>query len=177
MWLQNQGYVESRQKAYVQLYDKLSKQVYRIAFLYIKDEELAKDVLQEVFLTLWNNKDMIGEKINTIESYLFQCTRNKSIDLIRKSKSRQTYLEYVKPNLPIACYDTENTVSFRILEQEINSIVAHLPEKCRTVYQLSRKENLDNKTIACQLNISEKTVKNHLTRALDTLRTQLKYKI
>ncbi|WP_437918031.1 RNA polymerase sigma-70 factor [Sphingobacterium sp. LRF_L2] len=159
---------------FIALYDRLSPKVYRIAFLYTQDEELAKDVLQDVFMMLWKNQHPLQGTVASIESYLFQSARNKSIDILRKSKIQLSYAESVKPFLELGSEDTERVTSFRFLQQEINEIINGLPEKCREVYQLSRRENLDNKTIAYRLNISEKTVKNHLTRALNTLRDKLR---
>lgn len=82
------------------LYQQLSLKIYRIALLYIKDENLAQDILQEVFLMLWKNRKN-KHLIEPLESYLFQCTRNKAIDSEVK-KHQKPILKYCVILIPIS---------------------------------------------------------------------------
>lgn len=158
--------------AFTELYERYQGLLYIYACKIMKDEELAEDVIQELFIALWDKRETIDVK-KSFSSYLYSAVRFRFFDLLDKQKVRADYAQSFQLFLDKGEYQTDNYVAEKelaaIIEKEINS----LPEKMREVLLLSRRENLTNKEIAERLNISEKTVKNQLSSALKVLRVKL----
>ena len=133
---------------------------------------MSEDIIQDVFLDLWNKRESLIINIS-LKAYLYACTRYKVYEYFRKNKNklRVDLLDDLNKRL------TESTPLTKLMHKElvqhIENVVATLPEKCRLVYTLSREQKLSHKEIADQLNISPKTVENHITKALKTLKLSL----
>jgi RNA polymerase sigma-70 factor (family 1) len=136
----------------------------------LKDRQSCEDVIQEVFIKLWDKRESIEIQIS-VKAYLFASCRYEVFRLIKSQKVREDIFDGLHERLhePSAYGSLEH----KELLQQINSIVAQLPDKCREVYKLSREENLSHKEIAERLGISTKTVENHITRALAQLRSSM----
>ena len=146
-------------------YEKLVKKVIFI----INDQTVAEDIVQEVLLDFWNRKVWNAIEIS-IEAYLNRAVSYKCIDYLRKNK-RAT--KVVLPNEINDACDLLGEVDRPVLQERINQVINSLPPKCRTIFLLSKYEELPNKAIAAQLNISVKTVENQMTIALKLLRKTL----
>lgn len=138
-----------------------------------RNEDLSKDLVQEVFFSLWENRKNVKTK-SVLKGWLYQSLKNKFIDHIRKHK-KETVL--VETNLA----ETTEQIAFGENQQELNRKVnllekeiELLPKKCHEVFVLSKKEGLSNQEIADYMNISLKTVEGHLTKALKILREKLR---
>jgi RNA polymerase sigma-70 factor (family 1) len=136
----------------------------------LKDRQPSEDIIQEIFIKLWDKRETIEIQIS-MKAYLFASCRYEVFRLIRSQKVSVDIFDDLQERLqePSAYGSLEH----KELIQQINSIVEQLPEKCKEVYKLSREENLSHKEIAERLNISTKTVENHITRALTQLRSSL----
>ena len=135
----------------------------------LEDEALAKDTLQEAFVSLYQKaKD---HEITHIKAYLFKAVKYQCFMHLRSGRITEKHLSRFQTicsaNYVDEYMDAEELKT--LLEQEIES----LPEKCREVFYLSRYELLSNKKIAEQLNISQKTVEHQITKALKTIRLSL----
>lgn len=143
---------------------------------YTNDRQASEDIVQDVFLALWMKRESIDFSI-PIKSYLYKAIYNKSISYLN---SLQTNLNIDEQNIKlqlqqkIISYDLDESLLLKELSEEILSCVDTLPEQCRKVFLLSRGQGLKNKEIALQLNISEKTVEGHISKALVELRSHLK---
>lgn len=143
---------------------------------YTNDKQASEDIVQDVFMALWMKRESIDFTIS-IKPYLYKATYNKSISYI---KSTQTNLNIDEQNIKlqlqqkIISYDLEDSLLLKEISEEIISCVETLPEQCRKVFLLSRGQGLKNKEIAKQLNINEKTVEGHISKALSELRSYLK---
>ncbi len=158
-----------------EVFESIVDRHYDDVYLYAKnlsrDEDLAKDLVQDVFLKLWKKRSKIKER-GLIKSWLFKCVRNKFIDFTRTNKKETFLLEtfYVELLNEIILEGQDNLQQkLKIVEKEIEQ----LPKKCQEVFILSKKEGLNNNEIAEHLNISPKTVEGHLTGAMKTLRKKL----
>ncbi|MBV8253899.1 MAG: RNA polymerase sigma-70 factor [Chitinophaga sp.] len=152
--------------AFDTIYARHWPDLYKHAFCTLKDREMALDVVQEVFTWLWLNRETI--EITSLKQYLKAATRYKMANYLRADKSRQQLINSLY-------YLTEKTVTqedvhLRELKTRIAHAVNTLPDKCRTVYSLSRNEHLSHAEIASRLNISVKTVENQITIALKRIR-------
>lgn len=151
--------------AFRTLFDRHYKSLCYTAYKVFSDEHQAKDIAQEVFLNLWRRRAAIN--IHTsVAAFLRRAVVNKSIDHVRAKK-----IDFEDCTIP----DKASNIEQQQLElKELKSLIHHtvnqLPERCRLIFSLSRFEELSHKEIASQLNISEKTVENQITKALKLLR-------
>lgn len=169
-----QNQIKIDEHTFLQLYDAYWKKLYQIAFKYLGDNFEAEEVVQELFTSLWQRKDSLVLENATIENYLVRAIRFKISriysDEIRKTKKINEF----KDQQVSSSNHTEKQVLYSFLKEDIDKLVTELPEKCQEVYRLSRVKGLNNKEIALNMLISEKTVENQLTKALSFLRNGLK---
>ena len=149
---------------------------------YLNDEENVKEVIQDVFIQLWDHRIRLADN-TSLNAYLFTLTRNRCIDFIRRERNVLQFRsdkqeEYVRLT------ENYNALSDPILDDifalelqvEIDSAINQLPTQCQNVFLLSRTKGLKNREISEQLKISEKTVESHITKALLTIRSTLERK-
>lgn len=139
-------------------------------YSYLPDMEVAKDIAQDAFVSLWENRDKY-ELTNTL---LYTIAKNKSIDYIKAH-----HPVTVPKGLPIDIFinllqtSPEEDFDSKDIIEEIWKYVETLPNQCRKIFVLSRRDYLKNKEIANQLNISVKTVEKQITKALSLIRAHL----
>ena len=138
---------------------------------YLRSEEDAREAVQDVFLGVWNNRGHL-QLDDALRPYLFTATRNKALNYLEKRKMQLVPLD--------AAFHQESHdpgVEERLQAEEARAIifdeVNRLPERCREVFLLSRKEGLSYKEIAERLSLSEKTVENQVSIALKRLRARV----
>lgn len=162
--------------------DNWYPRLFNFARGYLNNEENTKEVLQDVFLQLWDNRRKLAA--NTfLNAYLFTLTRNRCIDLIRKerlmlqfrSDKKEEYLRLTENFHALSDQILDNIFAAEI-QAVIDNTVNELPEQCSRVFKLSRSEGLKNHEISSTLNISEKTVESHITKALKIIRLTLEKK-
>jgi RNA polymerase sigma-70 factor (family 1) len=160
---------EENRHAFNVLYNRYWKKLYNTANKRIKDPEAAEEIVQDLFTSLWLNRHKIT--IHTcFESYLHSSVRYLIIACFQKQTKKLRFEEGFSKVNTIADTATEDAIVTNDLLGLLNRQVYTLPEKCRSVFELSRKDHKTNKEIAATLGISEKTVENHMTRALKILR-------
>ncbi len=143
---------------------------YAIGF--VNDRDTAKDITQKVFISLWEKRKNIDPQ-KSIQSYLYTAVKNRCFNYIRDNK------KYHSDVLDLETIDFDfmmelDSDSILELEEKINYALNLLSDKCRIVFEMSRFKNMKYKDIAKELNISVKTVEAHISKALKTLREQLK---
>ena len=141
----------------------------------VKDDGISQDIVQEVFVKVWENRAEI-ESLN-IEAYLFKLVRNRCIDYIKHLKVVNNHLQKIQVDSKyeeLYRIDFIGNEPYVLIEEElktkIEKTIQSLPDRCREVFILSRIEGLKNKEIADQLNINIKNVERHLNRALQSFR-------
>ena len=137
------------------------------------DEAIAMDIVQDIFCSLWNRQDSLGEIVE-IEHYLYRAARIRISDYYRQLSRRKSQDTLLTTAIAEDSNTTEETVYLRDLAFFVNTVVDGMPTRCREVYLLSRSSGLTIPEIAVSLSISEKTVEAHLTKALKVLRHQLR---
>jgi RNA polymerase sigma-70 factor (ECF subfamily) len=159
-------------QAFEQLYERYWFELYQTGFAILKDADAVKDVVQDVFVWLWENRTTVH--ITYIKAYLKAAIRFKIANYIRSGNIRETFFDELARVASGAFPATGNEmVELKELQQVIHDSISQLPEKCREVYRLSREEGLTNREIAERLGISVKTVEAQMTIALKRLRTEL----
>nr|WP_121273256.1 RNA polymerase sigma-70 factor [Pedobacter schmidteae] len=159
------------QAAFTEIYTRYSPVLLAHAYRVTRDKELARDLVQELFMDLFQNAANLN--INTtLAAYLYTCIRNRVLNAIKHEKVKASYLEQIAAyQKEEVCYSDE---AFRTKELTdiIEAEVARMPPEMRKIFNLSRKQYFDRKQIANQLNISENTVRNQLHLALKKLRNK-----
>lgn len=158
--------------AFNEIYTIYSPSLYRHALKMLKDSEVAKDVIQEVFTSLWVNRRTIVFS-SSPKSYLYTSVRNKILDIIAKQKSETLYIASLDKFIQKGSFITDNLIREKELEAIINQEILNLPEKMREVFELSRNEYKSYAEIAQELGIAENTVRKHITKALSRLRPKI----
>jgi RNA polymerase sigma-70 factor, ECF subfamily len=160
--------------AFAEIYERYWGVVFNHARRMTKDNELAKDILQDVFTTIYKKIGVSDFSNISFQAYLFTLVKHHVISLYRKEKTRVNYISSLKSHI-----DNENATEGYLAEKQIREQfereVAALPSKMRTVFELSRKEYLSHKEIADFINISELTVKKQISNAIGILRSKLTY--
>ncbi len=151
-------------------YDELC----RYAFSILKDQDVAEDTVQQLFIKLWEKRSSIGE-IENIRPYLFRSTFNMSLNEQKRMQRMLNRNENIVQNSSFqSSSNTSNLLESNELQNKIDLAMMVLPEKCREVFHLSRNEQLSYKEIAEQMKISPKTVENQVGKALRIMREELK---
>lgn len=149
-----------------QLYRQHFTSLYRYAYSVVQDEAQAEGIVQNVFLKLWDKRDTL--RIHTSwHAYLFRATYHEALNAAKRQQVRMRFAHQRQSP------DTASQESDRELATHLEKALLELPEKCRTVFQLSRFEDLKYHEIAQRLGISIKTVEAHMGKALRVLRVQL----
>ena len=158
--------------AFEEIYNRYWLKLYAAAYKRLKEREPAKEIVQDFFTGFWINRTQV--KIHTsLQGYLFTSIRYLVLNYKRAEAVRNTYSELFLLMNDSFDNSTEENFSYKELKERVDMEVNQLPVKCRFVFELSRNQYKTNKEIAQLLNISEKTVENHLTKALRYLRVNL----
>jgi len=145
---------------------------------YLLEDEASKNIVQDVFTELWDKRQSLRNDTN-LNAWLFTVTKNKSLKIISQLKSRQNYDNFIKSRQlevnfkSLSEFDTSHLV-FEELQVQIQSALEKLTPACRKVFEMSRFEDKKNREIAEELNLSIKTVEAQISKALRSLRADLK---
>lgn len=154
---------------FTEIFQKHEFRLYTLAQRITKSDLYAKDIIQEVFLTLWEHRDGI-DSIHNMEAWLYRVTENKLIDFLRKTASDNRLREAVWNNLLKNFNDTEALVAAKEYNAVIQKAIDQLPPQRKLIYYMNREEGMDYQQIANELHISRHTVKNQLSTALQSIR-------
>ena len=154
------------------VYNEHFDKVFHACLQQVSDAETARELTQEIFQSVWERRAELVIK-EGYEQYLLRAARYKVIDWYRKKSVIEKHEAHIAATQPLAEVTTEIHVHFKHLQQRVDQLVDLLPEKCKTVYVLGREKGYSTRQIATSLFISEKTVKNHMNRALSFLRLHL----
>jgi RNA polymerase sigma-70 factor (ECF subfamily) len=163
---------EGDQDAFTELYNRYNRLLFVHAQKMLDDKEEAKDLVQELFVMLWNDRNNLNLK-NNISGFLYVVIKNRILDLIAHKKVKTKYLTSIKEFIDKGVEETDHRTRINQLNEIIEHEIAFLPPKMREVFEMSRKHRLSHKKIAEVLDLSEKTVKNHINHALKILRNKL----
>ncbi|MDR2282668.1 MAG: RNA polymerase sigma-70 factor [Sphingobacterium sp.] len=160
---------KGKHTAFARIYDSYWKKMLLIAWNHTRDESLAEDIVHEVFLKLWDNRE--NYFITHIEGFLTTAIKYAVFNYHRKEKNRLILAETQYEVEQIQ--DGEKELDRLFLEEYIRDVVEQMPDKCKIVFKYSREDGLKNSEIAALLNISEKGVEANLTRAIKILKTRM----
>jgi len=158
------------------LFDQLFKDYYvnlsRFAFTFINDRDASEEIVQEIFVSLWEGRDSLNINIS-VRAFLYTSVKNRSLNYLRNEKTRKGHehefalQQATKTNEIIDFCEREE------LQYYIDNAINNLPVQCKEIFKLGRLQNLTYNEIAQQLNISPKTVENQMSIAFKKLRNKL----
>ncbi len=159
--------------AFNAIYTRYCHRIHEFVFMYLKQEEDTEEIVQEVFVKIWQSRDKI-DIFASFESFLFTIAYNATISLLRKRMSDNKSREYLKSLQQIDTTDQiTSELNFKELNQKVQSLLEKLTSRQKEIYLLSREEGLTHKEIAEKLSISENTVNNHLVTTLRYLKSHI----
>ena len=158
--------------AFTEVYNIYFELLYLHALKRVKDEDVAKDIVQDLFTVLWNKRDKL-DLLSNPSHYLYTSAKNGVLNFIARQKIESTYINGL-PDLNVIGVDqTDYLTREKQLSALIEKEISELPEKMQMVFRLSRTAGLSHKEIAEKLGISELTVKTQVKNALKILKGRL----
>ena len=163
---------EGDQGAYTEIFSRYNKLLYSHTYNKLRDSEEAKDIVQEVFYSLWANR---GKSLpdNNLIGYLFMATRYKIADLLSRRQVKDKYIVSLQQFIDLAPEYSDHLVRKNQLREIIEEEISALPPRMQEILRLSRFEQLSHKEISEKLNITEATSKDQVKKALKILRKRL----
>jgi len=163
---------EGNQAAFVEIYDRYYALLYVFAYKKLNNRDETKDVIQEVFIALWNCHEQLS-LATALSGYLYSAVRKRSMNVFSRKHIEDKYLKSLEGFLRHYEAGTDYQIREKDITLMIEKGIADLPCKMREIFELSRKEHLTYKEIAQSLDISEHTVSTQIKRALKVLRVKL----
>tara|TARA_R110002124_G_scaffold20459_1_gene80099 strand:+ start:266 stop:823 length:558 start_codon:yes stop_codon:yes gene_type:complete len=163
--------VEGKKYAFEEIYRRYWKKLFVIAFNQTGIKEEAEELVQEVFLSLWNRRTVVS--IRNLGMYLTISIKNQVYDFIKSQISYRKYQEYVFFHEIYQNRATEEVFNYVELTEAVERVLGLLPEKSADVFKRSRFENQSVREIANDLSLSEKAVEYHITKSLKFLKQNL----
>jgi len=157
--------------AFTVLYDRYFRILFNYTYSKVNDEFAAQEIVQELFVSIWQQRNR--SSVNSCRSYLFSAVKNLIISYYRKEFTRKFHYDRWEIQTEDSSSLTDQEILTSDLQVRYEEGLHLLPPKCKEVFILSRKGH-SNKEIARQLEISEKTVEQHITKALRVLKEYLK---
>jgi RNA polymerase sigma-70 factor, ECF subfamily len=159
--------------AFDAIYARYCHRLYGFVFRYLKNREDTEEIVQEVFLKIWEARQRI-DSYSSFDSFIFTIAYNSTITLLRKRITEQKYLGNLKLRLEISSTpDLIDEIQFKELDERVHTLINRLTPRQQEIFRLSRDERLTHDQIAQKLNISANTVKNHIVATLAFLKSEL----
>jgi len=158
--------------AFTEIYKRFSGLLYSYAFKLTGDTDTAKDLVQELFISLWDKREKT-ELLTSLSSYLYSAVRYKFLKLIAHQKIKSAYAERFLNILEQGSWAIDHYITDKELAAEVEKLVSSLPKKQARIFALSRLEYRSHEEIAQEMELSEKTVKNIMSQAVKNLRLKI----
>lgn len=162
----------SDQAAFTEIYNRYWDKLFAVAYHRLNNDLEAEETIQDIFLSLWQRRGKLL-LTHTLATYLSVAVKYQIITRMARAKRERERLKTLPVPEQEATETTIEWLSEKELRRQLEASVLALPEKCRIVFQMSREEGKTNAEIARELDIAEKTVEGHMTKALHHLRESL----
>lgn len=160
-------------KGFTYFFNCYWEELYTVAFRHVRDEAQAKDIVQEVFIQVWEKRHLLHVDYHSLQPYLFKSVKNKVLNYYAREKIRENVLQNMFSRIDVIGILEGDTLShYRKLEQIVDQSVSKLPKLMQAVY-LMRIDNQSVKDVSRDLNITEQTVKNYYSEAKRILKQDL----
>lgn len=150
------------------------KRLYGVAYRCVRDKTVAREVVQDVFVNLWQKRDRVSH-IRDYQAYLLTCIKHRVYEYYEKAWSQDRLKKNSLANFDEKIHPVEEGIEYAETLDLINDELDKLPPTTRTIFKLSKFERYSNKEIANQMQVSSKAVEYHISRALKRLRIRLSH--
>ncbi|WP_270087709.1 RNA polymerase sigma factor [Sphingobacterium sp. SYP-B4668] len=162
-------FIDGSESALDHIYKSFAPKVYKVAYFLLQDNGWSDDVVQEVFIKLWENRMKLQREQN-LWSYLYVLTKRASLNKLRSIKRSNTCFQQLWSNISDVNNEVEDHILAKELADQIDRFVAQLPPQQQKIFTLSRIGGFSHQEIAEQLGISPNTVRNHIVQVLKSFR-------
>jgi RNA polymerase sigma-70 factor (ECF subfamily) len=159
-------------RAYTRIYDLYHERLYAFILRFVKVPELAEDILQEVFLTLWRVRAKVDSS-QSFQAYLYKISRNCVFKALKRNARQQAFLERMQSVSRLEIRSDEDHLRWKEYESILLKAIEHLPPQRKKVFQLCREGGKSYDRVAEELGISKNTVKEHMVLATKTIKLHL----
>ena len=154
------------------LFHRFYNDLCRYLIIFVKDENVAKNIVQDLFLHLWENRVNIDFK-KSLESYLYQACRFNALIYLRNEQRHEKSHEKIKHSSVDETFDVSSELEVKELNKIINESIELLPTRCKQIFKLSRNRGLSYIEIASQLGISVSAVDNQVNIAIKKIKRHI----
>lgn len=166
-----EGLKAGNRSVFRDLFDNYYEPLSRYCMRFVSDQEDAEEIVQDVFVMLWEKRDQISIT-TSLNAYLFRSVKNKALNYKTHLNVRKSYTDHIIATTEIS--SEADDMAQQELQTMYEAALESMPEKRRQIFEMSRKDGLKYAEIADKLSISVKTVEAHLSKALEDLRMKLK---
>lgn len=165
-------------KMYIWIFNSNYKKLVLYAKKFVMDTEIARDLVQDVFIYLWDKRQILNID-KSLSSYLFRSVHNACVNHLKRESTKALYIKQFLLNLNDGHYtaslsdDAYELAVHNDLLSRVELIIESLPEQCRNIFRMSRFRGMKNKEIAEVYSISPRTVETQIYRALKVLKEKL----
>ena len=159
-------------KAFDNLFEEYGKRLYHFAYGYLKSKDDAEEIVQEVFLKVWRNRKQLKPDLS-FKAYIFKIAYHQILEILKQINRRQAYRYEIIDESIFFNDDTNTRLNYQMLLEKVESLIQKLPSRQKEILLKRKKEGIPVKEIATQLGVSPKTVENHLTQALKSIKKDL----
>ncbi|MDO7743895.1 MAG: RNA polymerase sigma-70 factor [Pedobacter sp.] len=159
--------------AFVEIYDRYWSLLLSHAIRMLQDEDIAQDVIQDVFQMLWE-KHLTLNIHTSLSSFLYSSVRYRILDQLKRDKIEGRFLSTLQTEIESGVTSTDDSIAEKEFTKKIEEGLNKLPPKMRTVFELSRIHEYSYQEISKELNLSENTVKKQISNSLKILRNSIK---
>lgn len=158
--------------AFEELFKTHFKALLSYASVMLYHDSHAEEIVQNVFVRIWEKRLLLDVQIS-VKAYLYKCVHNDCLNYLKHKKIRAKYQEHTTFSMDDKTENTSDRLILGELQNRLQGALNELPEQCRTIFQMSRFEDLKYREIADELGLSIKTVENQMGKALRILRVKL----
>ena len=162
-------------EAFDLVYQRYARKLYAFSFKYLKSKEEAEELVQSVFLKVWENHKNL-KRDASFKSYLFTIAYNEICNLFRRRKYQQSFIDKTMIGNLESSGETEDQIEFQFVLEQIAQIIDKLPEKQKAIFLKSRQDGKSTKEIAEEFGLSRGTIDNYISESLKFIRANLKDK-
>lgn len=168
---------KSDQKAFQELFMLIAPQLLSFGYMYTKNKFIAEEIVDDIFLNLWKNRNRISE-IKNIKTYLYTGVRNGIFNYFARDNHRKNLdLEQIADTQLQITIDPEQIFVTSEMRDTLETAINLLPSRCRMIFKMIKEDGLKHKEVAQILNLSQKTVENQLTIAIRKIRHEIQVQL
>ncbi len=159
--------------AFQKVFEEYAPKIYNFSFSYLNNIIEAEELVQDVFLKLWDKRETLDHSKN-LKAYIYKVAINTIYDVIRRRNVENAFKDFANSTYDTSSNNTWHTIIYDEMQEKLDLLVNQFPEQRKKIYKLSKEKGLSNDEIALKLKISKRTVENQLYRAISFLKQHFK---